>query len=374
MNIFECTNLKGHTLRNRIFRSATNEHLAMADGRITEDMMQVYEDLAAGGVGTVITGHYCVVNHARTSIDQASIPGNDAANLSEAARRVHAHGAKLIMQISHGGLPAPEAVNGRKPVGPADLSCENLAEIRQLFVEGAQLAKAAGFDGVQVHLAHGYLLSSFVDPFENLRKDEYGGGYQGAESYSGQAEEDRQILEGTEARMSYPMSIVKAIREVCGEDFLILVKVNADSRQQTPEAYVPVLHRVLEVCQASGVDAAEVSALVFSKQKANRDEPYFLKEVAAAKEGISMPVILVGGLDSRTKMQQALDAGIPYVSLCRSLICQPDFPNRMKEGAETSPCLRCFGCFHVHAKKQVRCVLHTEKLAALVEMYGDAKG
>ena len=368
MELFERTTLGSLELKNRIFRSATNEHVSNSDGTISEELIGVYEELARGGVGTIITGHYCVMENTRVSINQPyGLPVNTL-KMQEAANRVHRADAdvKLIMQISHGGEKANEQVNGVRSLMPADHTAEELQEIRRAFVKAALLAKECGFDGVQVHMAHGYFLSGMLDPGINLRTDSYGGYREGADPVLSTADRFRLADE-----------ILRDIRKACGEDFTVIVKVNCDRTviaedgSRTYPLAPELLHQVLVMCEAAGVDAAEVSGLSFTQQKASRNEPYYLQEVLEASKGVDMPVILVGGLDSRSKMQQVLDTGIPYVSLSRSLICQPDFIHRIQEGAEESPCLRCYSCFRVFRTKYTRCVLHDEIIYRLKECFGD---
>lgn len=343
MKLWESASIGTVTLRNRTVRSATNEHLAERDGRMTKALIECYEELASHEVGLIITGHYAVDALARVDAGQPYLDERtDRALLQEAAERVHAKGGKLVIQLNHGGLNASEKVNGCPAQGPMELSEADRSLLLQKYAAAARLAKEAGFDGVQVHMAHGYLLSSYLNPKENVRDDAYGG--------------------SVENRFRFPGEVLKAVRKEWGPEGMVLVKVNCDA--------VEDLHRVLELCEEAGVDAAEVSGLGFAHQEV-KGEPFYLKEALAAGEGIRIPLILVGGIVSEKGAEQVLEAGIPFVSFSRSLICEPDFIEKLKGGAEKSKCIHCNNCFRVYRERYRRCVLHRQEIPQLRKTFGE---
>lgn len=340
-SLFEAAKLGPMELRNRTVRSATNEHLSQPDGQFSESWLRTQEELARGGVGLIITGH--------VSVDPAQRADEGQPVLDERADRdllvrtcgvVHELGAKIVAQVSHPGLKAPERVNGRPPMGPDDFTPEALDKLVDQFRRSARIAKESGFDGVQIHNAHGYLLSSFMNPQQNHRVDEYGG--------------------SMENRFRLVNRILAGVREDCGKDFALLVKVDCNNTEDFPG--------LLRLYQAAGVDGAEVSGLDFSS-RAGEKRPFYLTQAVEAQRGLDLPLILVGGLFRRSDAEQVLEAGIPFVSFSRALICQPDFVERMRRGEE-SACLACNGCYQVYRTRPVRCVQHTAEIPQLGKIFG----
>lgn len=342
MELWEPAYIGNMRMRNRTVRSATNEHLASCDGQITEALAACYEELAAHEVGLIITGHYAVDALARVDAGQPVLDDNtDRELLKQAVERVHAKGGRLVIQLSHGGLKAPEQLNGRPPRGPMEMEEEERGRLFERYRRAACLAREAGFDGVQVHMAHGYLLSSFLNPQENLRTDTYGG--------------------SVENRFRFPGEVLSVVRGEWGKDAPILVKMNCNG--------VEDLHQVLKLCHQKGASAAEISGLDFASRKVDGGA-FYLNEALAAKEDTCIPLILVGGIISEEVARKVLNQGIPFVSFSRSLICEPDFIERMKKEGQKSRCLHCNRCFQVYRESFRRCVLHQGEILQLRENFG----
>ena len=329
-------------VKNRVVRSATNEHLSEPNGDFTQAWADTQVELAKQEVGLVITGHVCVDRTQRADEGQPVLDrATDTAFLRQAAEGVHAHGGKIVMQLSHSGAKAMESVNGRPAKGPADFTVEELKDLTDAFVYAAKRCKDCGFDGVQIHNAHGYLLSAFLHPEENVRTDAYGG--------------------SLENRFRLPGEIIRAVRQACGEDFAILVKMNCNGCGNLPA--------VLRLYEESGVDGIEVSGVDFAA-KAGVKEPFYLEQLLAAREGIHTPLILVGGMFSGESAARVLESGIDFAAFSRALICQPDFVARLKRGEQTeSACLACNGCYRVYRQRPVRCVQHTEPIPQLEKVF-----
>lgn len=329
-------------VRNRTVRSATHEHLSEPDGQLTEVWAETQIRLARHEVGLVITGHMTVDRTQRADEGQPVMDERtDATLLKMAADGVHAYGGHILVQLSHSGPKAKERVNGCPAKRPQDFTLEELDDLVERFVFAAKKCKQAGMDGVQIHNAHGYLLSSFLNPKENLRTDEYGG--------------------SLENRFRIIGRILAGVRQACGADFALLVKADSNGCGD--------LHGLLELYQTAGVDAVEISGLDFANRAGERS-PFYLSALLEAKEGIDLPLILVGGILSRQAAEEVLEKGIPFVSFCRALICQPDFVQRMKNGEqEESGCLVCNGCYRVYRKKHVLCVQHDEPIAQLKKVF-----
>lgn len=341
-SLFETAELGPLISKNRTVRSATNEHLSAPSGQITPAWVDSLEALARGGVGIIITGHLSVDRDQRADEGQAVLDQEtDPALLSLAAQRVHQHGALLIAQISHSGGKARPGVNGRPPLSPGDLTPQLLDRLVEQFRHAARTAQMAGFDGVQVHCAHNYLLSSFLNLRWNHREDAYGG--------------------SLENRFRLIRRVLLAVRDACGPRFALLVKVDNDSCDDLPA--------LLRLFQSAGVDGIELSGLDMARRDGQKT-PFFLDRLLAAWEGLTVPIFPVGGVFSRAAAEKVLAAGAPFVSLSRALICQPDFVERMEKGQTESPCLACNHCYNVYRQRPVRCVLHTEVIPQLEAVFG----
>lgn len=341
--LFEPVRLGPLHLKNRFVRSATNEHLSTREGQVTPEWILAQSELAEHEVGLIITGHMTVDRTQRADEGQVVLDEQiDRTLLSQAATQVHRNGGTILAQISHSGLKGMASVNGCPPKGPDDFAPAELDRLVEQFVEGALICREAGFDGVQVHNAHGYLLSSFLNPQENHRRDEYGG--------------------SLDNRFRLILCILTEIRKACGSDFALLVKADSNGCGD--------LHGLLERYQAAGVDGVEISGLDFAMRRGQKD-PFYLQELLQAREGIGVPLFPVGGVFSRAAAEQVLQAGFPLVSCSRSLICQPDFIERMRKGEqEESMCAACNGCYRIYREKPVRCVQHTKPLRRLEEVFG----
>ena len=216
--LFQEVSIGEMKVRNRFVRSATWDGLADENGEVTEPMLKVYRDLALGGVGLILTGFAFVDKRGKAFAgmlgvdDDSLVPG-----LSKLAGAVHEEGGKVVLQIAHGGSQgmfksdtpkeAPSAVEERATHNmPVEMSKEDIERVVAGFAEAARRAKEAGFDGVQMHGAHGYLLSQFLSPYSNVRSDEYGG--------------------SIENRARAVFEVYEAIRDNVGPDYPVMIKIN----------------------------------------------------------------------------------------------------------------------------------------------------
>src|SRR5664279_2273765 len=185
--LFECTSIKGMSLANRFVRSATWEGLADQDGSVTPRLIEMMVELARGEVGLIISSYTFVSPEGRSSPGQlAAYDDRFLPGLRDMARAVHSGGGKIALQLAHAGCKANSELSGLEPIGPSAVEkdgqpiCrlagrEDIANIVSAFIRAAELSKQAGFDAVQIHAAHGFLLSQFLSPAFNKRTDEYGG-------------------------------------------------------------------------------------------------------------------------------------------------------------------------------------------------------
>ena len=312
---------------NRFARSATGES-ACAEGRIPDEMVEYYERLAGGGVGLIITGHAYVSDAGRCHETMTGAHRDDLIpGLRRLADAVHAgppgavsddgtRPARIVLQINHRGLNPPADVN--------DLNGEEIEAVVSAFAAAAGRTKAAGFDGVQVHAAHGYLLSQFSAPTVNERQDEWGG-------------------------MVVAAAAVRAVRATVGAGYPGLVKMNCDgleSESLTPEESVAAALSLVQ----SGADAIEVSGADAARQGVgtSEEEAYFAPYARRIRQETGVPVILVGGMRSWQRMEAALSAGeADFVSLCRPFIREPELIERLHaevEAGNPNPVADCQSC------------------------------
>lgn len=324
--------MKGKNIKNRFIRSAVNDHLGNLDGSVSDAEIEMYDKLGQGDIGIIITGHMNVSPDLkyRADIVQLSI-GDDQKidGLKRIADKIHEYGSVAIAQIS---LAGPK---GLSPFDFNELSAEQMEEIGRWFVNAAIRAKKAGFDGVQIHIAHWYLLQAVVNIDMNHRVDKYGG--------------------PIDNLIRLPREIVEGIRSGCGDDFIIMVKMNAHNTSEGIDDY-ELLSSYVSILQHSGVDLVEISGADFT-QKSRNAELYYLDAVKFLRERFqNLPLSLVGGIYNKGSIRKALET-TDFVSLGRTLLTQPDFINMLKAGdVDKSRCLHCNKCFEIFATKYKRCV------------------
>ncbi|MCB6367148.1 NADH:flavin oxidoreductase [Intestinibacillus massiliensis] len=346
--IFEEVRFPHVTFKNHVARSATNDYAGNEDGTVSEFQMGLYRELAQGGVGMIITGHYAVCPLGRNDIHQNALWDDSfIASQRRLTDMVHENGSKIVAQINHAGAKAQAAaIGGAQPVAPSAvevapgvmpraLTAEEIAQVEDDFAAAALRAKQAGFDGVQVHCAHGYLFSQFIDPAHNKRADAYGGS----------VENRFRIVEET----------LRKVKAAVGGTFPVFIKIHCNAVEGDAQ-FASDLVYMLKAAAALGVEAAEISGFDFAKQPRDK-RLYYMERARRAREASGLPVILVGGIRTLAEMDEVLDGGLDMVSLSRPFVCQPDILKRLQAG-ESSKCIGCFGCFSCYQKTGKRCVLH----------------
>jgi 2,4-dienoyl-CoA reductase-like NADH-dependent reductase (Old Yellow Enzyme family) len=367
--LFETTSIKGLILDNRFVRSATWEGMAREDGSCTARLIDLMVELARGGVGLIISGHAFVLKEGQAGPWQLAVH-DDALKpgLQGMTAAVHDAGGKIVMQLAHAGGRALPELTGREALGPSaeegaegsacrEMTREDIQRTVKAFAGAAVRARASGFDGVQIHAAHGYLLSQFLSPYYNRRSDEYGG------SVEGRA---RMVLE-----------VLKAIRREVGETYPILIKMNSEDflegGLETKEMVAVAL-----LLEEAGIDAVELSGgtgdsgryipVRPGKIDGEDKEVYYRRAAGLYREKVGVPLMLVGGIRSYGVAEELVRSGAAdYVSLCRPLIREPDLVNRWKSGdRRKSTCLSDNLCFKpVRAGEGLYC--YTERKAASTE-------
>ncbi len=336
-SIFEQYSVGRLVLKNRFVRSATGESRATLDGMLQEEVFPIYENLACGGVGLIITGHMYVDQDWKCSPKQTGIAKKDhIVGLQRLAQTSRGNGTKVVAQINSAGRR------------PDEMSRVEIRDATDRFVAAGSRAQEAGFDGVQIHAAHGFLLSGFLTPAENHRTDAYGSDLEGR----------RRLL----------IEIASGLRRTLGQQYPILCKLGAvDGRDNSLALEESVA--TAKALQEAGIDAIEVSA-TFSGDYAQaategidapEKEAYFAPQARTIKQFVDIPIILVGGLRSRDVMQNVVNKGIcDMVSMSRPFIREPDLVNTMEAGrADHSSCVSCNKCYNpngfrcVHVSKRV---------------------
>lgn len=331
--LFEPTEIKGVRLENRFVRSATWEGMATEEGACTPRLSDLMVGLAEGGVGLIITSHAYASKDGQASPWQLGIHEDKLIpGLREMVGAVHERGGKIFAQIAHGGVLANPQLSGLDPMGPSkvedlvphdhrEMSVEEIQKVIGAFGLAASRAKEAGFDGVQIHAAHGYLLSQFLSPAFNRRKDLYGG--------------------RLENRARALMEVYERVRGVVGEDFPVMVKMNCqdylDGGLSLEESV-----RVAEMLSGVGVDGIEVSGGTLLSGKfipsrlgiSSQDKEAYFQDAAKAFKGeVAVPILLVGGIRSYEVAKRLVEEGIAdYISMSRPLIREPGIVKRWKAG------------------------------------------
>lgn len=317
--LFDETDLNGLKMKNRFVRSATGENLATPEGHIIDDLMTVYKELAEGGVGMIILSFTSVapVDHFNDGLlrlhDDSLIP-----EYEKLVREIHKQDCRVMPQLALGIYQRMDG-NGRyQKVDVNRMEPEDINEVIRKFVTAADRAKRAGFDGVQLHGCHGFVLSSFLDP-SNRRRDMYGGSVKG--------------------RAKIVLDIIKGIREKAG-DIHISIKINGGD--------MPA-EELLETCGLlveAGLDSIEY-------------EGYYSGLVPALQK-LNVPVILTGGHREMEKMELLLNSyNVDYFGMSRPLIREPDLPDRWKRGImRPADCVSCGMCMSTYG---YRCALIPQK-------------
>ena len=347
MKVWEQAVINGMSLANRFVRSATWEGLATDNSYCSPELTQLLVRLAKGGVGLIITSHTTISSEGQAGVRQAGIWSDDfIPKLALMTDQVHAAGGKIVMQINHAGIRTAINITKKGAMGPSLFENEDgtvsrvmeKADIRRIvekFAAAALRAKQAGFDGIQVHAAHGYLLSSFLSPYFNKRRDEYGG--------------------ALENRARFLLEVLQAVFSAVGDNFPVLVKMNAADFLAGGFTAQDMV-QTAALLKEAGVDAIELSGgtnlsgklVPFRPGKITAEkEGYYKEEAVKYKERIAVPLILVGGFRSLAVSEKFLQEGIcDFIALSRPLIREPELISRWKAG-DTSPatCISDNLCF-----------------------------
>jgi len=338
--LFSPISIKGLLLKNRIVMPPMCTSFATVGGVVTDRLIGYYQARAEGGVGLInIEFSYIhptgkVFEHMLGIYDDRLIPG-----LRRLAQSIQQQGAKVIIQISHAGRRTHSDVIGCLPVAPSpiprlngetprELSLPEIEEMIHDYIQAARRAKEAGFDGVMIHMAHGYLIQQFLSPLSNQRMDRYGGDWGG--------------------RSRFALEILKGIRQEVGNDYPVTCRICGDEflRGGIDLQAAVQLSRLLE---ANGIDAIEVSAGTHETPQVMSAPPYFpmgfLSHLAGGiKKEVNIPVGSVGRIHDPRLAEALLEQGkSDLIAVGRALIADPEWPNKAYQGRidDICPCISC---------------------------------
>jgi 2,4-dienoyl-CoA reductase-like NADH-dependent reductase (Old Yellow Enzyme family) len=340
--------------------------MAADDGAVTPRLVETMKTLAYGGVGMIISSHAYVSPEGQAGPWQLGIYKDELLEgLRNMTAAVHAAGGKIVAQMAHAGGSAAKRLTGLIPLVVSDvaemstdarkeITRQDVTAIVLAYTQAARRAKLAGFDGVQIHAAHGYLLNQFLSPAFNQRRDEYGG--------------------SIENRARILLEVFQAVRNEVGHDYPVLIKMNSrdfiengltlkDSRQ----AAVMLADAGIDAIELSGGMAASKTLPPFRLGiNTEEKEAYFKEESRAFKKQISIPLILVGGIRSLDVAESIMAEGVAdYISMCRPFIREPGLINRWKDGdCRRATCLSDNQCFTPGREgKGVYCVVEEREKA-----------
>jgi 2,4-dienoyl-CoA reductase-like NADH-dependent reductase (Old Yellow Enzyme family) len=357
-DLFRRTQIGTLILKNRLIRSATWERMASVGGKTTPELIDVMVQLARGGMGLIITG-LAAVNREGTPGPRHLLACSDdiLTSMISMTTAVHDADGRIILQIGHAGgfSQPPEGDKGR--VGPSalelsdgvswqEISNKQIAAIVKDFEKASYQSKKAGFDGVQIHAAHGYLLSQFLSPFYNRRRDSYGG--------------------NTENRARIVREILKAIRRSVGKKYPILLKMNSEDFIEGGLS-IDEMAELARLLQDAGLDAIELSGGGLPPARylpcrlgrlKPEDEGYYKEAAKRFKEEVDLPLMLGGGVRSLDVAERLIAEGLAdCLTFCRPLIREPGLVNRWKSGdSRPSGCISCNLCYQrLKEGKEFRC-------------------
>jgi len=340
--LFEPGRIGSLELKNRLVMPPMATNYASKDGQVTERQIEYYVERAKGGVGLIIVEISCVDTPVGKGMarqiaidDDKFIPG-----LGQLAKAIKQHGAKAAVQLHHAGRQTSSKITKHQPVAPSAISTDEgempreltLEEIEALivrFAEAAERAKKAGFDGVEIHGAHGYLISQFLSPLSNHRNDAYGG--------------------SIENRARFLLDVIKAIRGEVGQQYPVWCRLSAVETGVDGGITVEETQIVAKLVEKAGVDAIHVSAhQVGPARRPPMAQPpcSFVPYAKTIKEVVDVPVIAVSRIPPELAEYVIRDSKADFISIGRQLLVDPYLPQKIRAGKieDIRPCLYCLTC------------------------------
>lgn len=336
---------RGAVVKNRIFKSAMSEALGTRQGAPTPELVRLYGAWADGGVGLCVTGNVMIDHGALGEPGNVVIADDrDLPALKEWAQAATRNGTQCWVQLNHPGKQSPKGLNKGGNVAPSavpfradmqaffatprELTDTEVRALVQRFGEAAKVVKKAGFSGVQIHGAHGYLVSQFLSPHHNVRTDDWGG--------------------TPEKRRRFVLEVYGAMRKAVGPKFPIGIKLNSADFQRGGFTEEESLDTIRALADA-GIDLIEISGGTYEapamtgvkagktpvKESTRQREAYFLEFAEKARQAVKTPLVVTGGFRSAQGMAQAIESGaVDMVGMARMLAIEPDVPVKLLAGLQ----------------------------------------
>jgi len=329
-------------LRNRIVMAPITTQYGSEEGYVTERAKSHYEARARGGAALLIVEATYIHPRGQAFVNQLGISDDKfIPGLSELVQAIHRHGAKAAIQLHHGGVKAKQELTGMQPVAPSLLASSNgklpeeltiaqIAEIVAAFARAALRAKKAGFDGVEIHGAHGYLVNQFLSRSSNKRQDAYGGDLPN--------------------RARFLIEIIKAVKETVGSGYPVWCRINGKEYGLEEGTSLEEAQEIARMAQQAGADAIHVSAYG-PTSPTNLTSPRFVPAVIedlaeGVKEAVTVPVIAVGRITPEAGERMLAEGRADLVAIGKGLLADSELPNKVASGKleDITPCIVCMGC------------------------------
>ena len=362
--LFDQTTINGMTLENRLVRSATWEGMCDAEGKPGQKLIDYYRALARGNVGLIITGFAFISPEGKQLPGKMGIHTDEFADvMKDMTRTVHDEKGRICIQLVHAGGQTDTGNAGRQPLAPsavkidqypelpAEMTREDISRVITAFGSGARRSKDWGFDAVQLHGAHGYLINQFLSPLSNQREDEYGG--------------------TIENRCRFLMEVYQAVRSAVGPDFPVMIKLNGSDNLAGGLTIKDAVYAA-EALDRSGIDCIEVSGGTPAsgnqspaRMKINtpEKEAYNLSLAQQFRAAVKCPIMVVGGFRSIEVAEKTIQESADYISMARPFIREPGLAKRWQKG-DRSParCISCNSCFMPGVKEGgIYCVVEKKE-------------
>ena len=347
-------------LANRIVMPPMATNYATPEGFVTDRQIAYYVERARGGVGYITVEHTGIHQQGKASPKMLMIHSDEnAEKIKNLVQAVHAAGGKIVVQINHAGRQTFSKVTGETIVGPSavpvlpametprELTIREIEDLVATFTIAAERVKNTGADGVELHMAHGYLICSFLSPFSNKRKDRYGGTIAG--------------------RARFALEVLRSVRQRVGSGFPVICRLSGDE-YVAGGLNVEDTRQIAKLLEKEGADALHISACNAASGFLNHP-PYYVTEgvfvhlAEAVKAQVDIPVITVGRIRNPLMADQIIaDGKADLISMGRALIADPRLPQKAKEGrlAEIIPCISCNKCIQTLRMDSVRCSVNPE--------------
>ena len=347
-SIFDKTSLKYLNLKNRIFRGAVGDQ-SFINGKISEEGFKLYDQLSKNEIGLIFTGYTMVSDYLQNDKYHTFRLDKDEyiPEFKKLVDLVHKNDAKIFMQLAHIGmntlskseiiyapssLPIPNQNRKSK-----EMTKDDIIRIENNFAEAALRAKKAGFDGIEIHGAHFYLISQFLSPLFNKRNDEYGG--------------------SDENRARFLLEIISKIREKVGNEYIVGLKINSEDGDEhgiTEEGFI----KICQMAESAGIDYIQISGIKWIKQRV--DNLIYADIGSKLAEKLNIPIMVLGGARNVDELNEIINKSkIQFIGLVRPLICEYDLVKRWKNGeTKKSRCISCNTCLR---KSPGICVFNKNK-------------